>query len=524
FGVVALPPAIEPAAVVPRPAELLPALLFAIACVGYLRKGNWRNWPFEAWLVAALLVNVGGQTLFVSFSRDSFDTLGVAAHGLKLLGYAFVLCGLVASIYEIYRQLERGTVLIRHSNTALMNEVEERKTAVRLARANEEKYRRILAAIWEGYFETDLAGNLTFVNESMVRLLGYEADELRGMNYRQYTAESSRRSVFEAFNRVYRNGEPVDVFGWTVLQRDGEPRFVEASACPIRGPDDEIVGFRGILRDVTARRRAEERLEERTRALARSNEELRQFAHVASHDLREPLRMVAGYTTLLARRYEGQLDEEAHLFIRYVLEGVSRMEALIRSLLGYSRLRTHARPFEAVSAQEALAWAIASLETAIDEADALVTHDPLPPVCADPTQLGQLFQNLLANAIKFRGHARLRVHVSAERRGPEWIFRVRDNGIGIDPEDGGRIFEIFQRLHGGDEYDGTGIGLAICKRIVERHGGEIWMRSTPGNGASFYFSLPAWTDVEVASEGAAHAVGAAAAGNGAAGVDGALLP
>lgn len=495
FGLVRLPPAVAPQALVPRPAELVPGALFAVALVGYLRKGNWRSWPFEVWLVPALLVSSASQVLFMALSRHPLDTSAVVAHGLKIAGYGFVLVGLIASIRGIYRQLERSALLIRHANTALRAEIEERIAAEHAARENEEKVQRVLSAIREGYFEMDLAGNLTFANEAMCELLGWSAEELHGMNYRQYTADSALETLQETFRRIYRTGESARLFRWAVVREDGGRRFLEASACPVRDAAGEIVGFRGVARDVTARREAEECLERRTRALARSNDELRQFAHVASHDLREPLRMVAGYTSLLARRYEKTLDEEGRQYIAYALQGVERMQALIRSLLDYARVRTHSGRVRPVSAEQAFRWAVSNLEGAIEEAGATVTCGPLPRVQADPTQLGQLLQNLLSNALKFRGPEPLRVHVSAERRGEEWAFCVRDNGIGIEPEHAPRIFEIFQRLHAHDEIEGTGIGLAICKRIVERHGGEIWVRSVPGEGAAFHFTLPTATGV-----------------------------
>ncbi len=310
------------------------------------------------------------------------------------------------------------------------------------------------------------------------------------MNYRRYTEEPYSSALFDTFDSVYRTGEPVSTFGWEIIRGDGSRRYAEASAAPIREPNGEIVGFRGIIRDVTDRRQAETQLEQRSRELARSNDELRQFTSIASHDLQEPLRMVAGYTHLLARRYEGQLDDEADQFFRYAVDGVQRMQRLIRDLLSYSRVQTHGREPETVDAGEPLAWALSNLETAISEARGEITRDPMPIVRADPTQLGQLFENLIANAVKFRGGRPLRVHVGVERRPREWVFSVRDNGIGIDLQYQGRIFEIFQRIHPGDELEGTGIGLAICKRIVDRHGGRLWVESVQGSGATFYFTLP----------------------------------
>jgi PAS domain S-box-containing protein len=239
------------------------------------------------------------------------------------------------------------------------------------------------------------------------------------------------------------------------------------------------------------RRRAEESLRLHAQELARSNEELQQFAYVASHDLQEPLRMVASYTQLLGRRYKGKLDADADEFIRYAVDGVNRMQRLIQDLLAYSRVGTRGREFKPVEAGKALERALANLQVLVNETQATVDVGPLPAVLADETQLAQLFQNLVGNALKFRGEQPPRVEVRAEPRGSEWRFSVRDNGIGIDPQYFERIFIIFQRLHGKEEYPGTGIGLAICKKIVERHGGRIGLESQPGQGTTFWFTLPA---------------------------------
>jgi PAS domain S-box-containing protein len=489
LGFVALPPAIHPGAQIPRPAELIPGALFGVTLAGYLVKGNWRSRPFEVWLVAALLLAFASQTLFMSLSSESLDAFSTGGHLLRVASYALILIGLVSSMFGLYRQVERSTYVIRHANEALRGEIEERKIAEDAARESEEKYRTILETIQEWYYEVDLAGNFTFANDSLARLLGYEVGELERMNYRRYTEDPYSRAVFETFNHVYRTGEVVESFGWEILCKDGGRRYAEASAGAIEDAAGEIVGFRGIVRDVTPRRRAEEKLKQRSHELARTNEELRQFASVASHDLQEPLRMVAGYTQLLARRYQGQLDEEADQFIGYAVDGVTRMQNLIEDLLSYSRIQTHGRAFEPVSALESLDWALTNLKCGIEEADAIVTQDELPVVQADPSQLGQLFQNLIANSMKFRGECRLRIHIGAQRGTGEWVFSVRDNGIGLDPQYGSRIFEIFQRLHPQDEYEGTGIGLAICKRIVERHAGRIWVESMPGHGATVYFTF-----------------------------------
>ncbi|MGO8761249.1 MAG: sensor histidine kinase [Desulfobaccales bacterium] len=241
--------------------------------------------------------------------------------------------------------------------------------------------------------------------------------------------------------------------------------------------------------ELDERRRAEQRMAQYAGELARSNAELEQFAYVASHDLQEPLRMVASFTQLLARRYRGQLDKDADEFIGFAVDGATRMQSLINDLLAYSRVGTRGKPFVPTDCGAVLQMALDNLTRSVEESGAVITHDLLPTVPGDEVQLTQLFQNLIANAIKFRGRETPRIHVSVENQGPQWVFAVRDNGIGIAPEQQERIFMIFQRLHHRSEFPGTGIGLAICKKIVERHGGRIWVESKPGEGAAFYFSL-----------------------------------
>jgi signal transduction histidine kinase len=235
---------------------------------------------------------------------------------------------------------------------------------------------------------------------------------------------------------------------------------------------------------------ARDRLNSHAEELARANAELQKFAYVASHDLQEPLRMISSYLQLLERRYKGKLDQDADDFIAFAVDGARRMQGLINDILQLSRLGTREKSLSAIDCEAILEQALTNLRASIEGTGAQVTHDPLPRITADPTQLVQLFQNLVGNAIKFRGQADPLIHVSAERNGAAWLFSVRDNGIGIDRQYFDRIFGIFQRLHGRGEYPGTGIGLAICRKIVEGHGGRIWVESEPGKGTTFYFTVP----------------------------------
>jgi PAS domain S-box-containing protein len=243
------------------------------------------------------------------------------------------------------------------------------------------------------------------------------------------------------------------------------------------------------IEDVTERKQVEARLMGAMADLERSNKDLEQFAYVASHDLQEPLRMVSSYTQLLAQHYEGRLDEKAKKFMNYAVDGAVRMQRLINDLLTYSRIGTQGKPLETTDTHAMLGEAIRNLATLIEEKHAIITNDALPTVMADASHLMQVFQNLISNAIKFQGENVPHIHVSAQDKGLEWVFSIRDNGIGIEKQYADRVFVIFQRLHTRQEYPGTGIGLAVCKRIVERHGGRIWFESEPSKGSAFFFTM-----------------------------------
>jgi light-regulated signal transduction histidine kinase (bacteriophytochrome) len=294
----------------------------------------------------------------------------------------------------------------------------------------------------------------------------------------------------QSLKNIFESDESLDI-EFRVIWPDFSVHWLAAKGRGHRSPEGLPTNVQGVLMDVTARKESEALLN-KVNELKRSNEELGEFAYVASHDLQEPLRMVASYTQLLSRRYKGKLDADADEFIGFAVDGATRMQKLIQDLLAYSRIGTQGEAFHETSSESALLLALDNLSGAIEDSGAQVTHDPLPDVIADEGQLNQLFQNLVGNAIKYQAPGIPRIHVSAARQGAKkWMFSVKDNGLGIDPQYFERIFGMFQRLHKREDFAGTGIGLAICKKIVERHGGTISVESQLGSGSNFHFDLAA---------------------------------
>jgi len=361
------------------------------------------------------------------------------------------------------------------------------------ARKEAEEEHSFLASIVESSDATiigkTLDGTILSWNRGAERNTGYRADEVIGKNISMLVPEG-RKGETEMILNTIRQGRRLELFETRRIRKDGSIMDVSLTISPIADSAGTIIGASSIGRDITARKKAEAKLRSYASDLKLRNEELEQFAYVASHDLQEPLRMVASYVQLLKRRYEGRLDEDADEFIHYAVDGASRMQMLINDLLAFSRVSTRGKPFEETDTEALLEQTLRDLKIQIEESDAVVTHDPLPVVMADESQLSQVFQNLISNAIKFHGSDAPRVHVSAQQSGDAWIFSVKDNGIGIEPQYFDRIFVIFQRLHSKAEYPGTGIGLAICKRIIERHGGRIRVASEPGEGSTFFFTIP----------------------------------
>jgi PAS domain S-box-containing protein len=372
---------------------------------------------------------------------------------------------------------------------AVYDDITAQRNAEERLRESEARFRQTFELAASGIAHV-IDGRFIRVNKSLCEILGYPEKVLLGKNVKEISHPEDR-DVTDSQRARIRTGEIESArFEKRYIRADGRVVWVDLAVALVRDvfgvPQYEIA----IFDDITERKNAEAALRQAHEELKRSNAELEQFAYVASHDLQEPLRMVASYTQLLGRRYESKLDSDAREFMAYIVDGATRMKQLIEDLLAYSRVGTKSEGFKPVSSEAALRRALFSLRAAIDESGAVVTHDTMPTVHADEVQLGQLFQNLMGNALKFRSASVPRIHIAVKHLEQEFHFEVRDNGIGIEPQYFERIFMVFQRLHNKGEYPGTGIGLAICKKVIERHGGRIWVESRPGEGSSFHFTLP----------------------------------
>jgi PAS domain S-box-containing protein len=370
----------------------------------------------------------------------------------------------------------------------ISEDITELKRAEAELRRGEERLQSILDNTTAVIYVKDRKGRYLLVNRQYEETFGVRRKEVKGKTDYDLFPRAMAEEFRANDRRVLESNAPQELEE-CAPHADGPHTYLSVKF-PLRDEHGQPYALCGISTDISGRKRSEEELRRLAGDLQRSNTELEQFAYIASHDLQEPLRMIASYTQLLERRYKDRLDDDAREFIAYAVDGARRMQTLINDLLLYSRVGTRARAFEPVETATAFAHALDNLQVAVEEAGAQVTHDTLPAVNGDLTQLTQLLQNLLGNALKFRAAAPPRIHLSAERQGEEWLFRVRDNGIGIAPEDSERIFLVFQRLHSREEYSGTGIGLAVCQKIVERHGGRIWVESQVGQGATFCFTLP----------------------------------
>ncbi|MEI7433176.1 MAG: PAS domain S-box protein [Methanomicrobiales archaeon] len=365
----------------------------------------------------------------------------------------------------------------------------ERKLAEEAQVASEIRYRRLFETAQDGILILDAdTGQIVEVNPFLITMLGFSRDQFLGKKiweiglFKDIVANKENFEELQRKEYVRYEDMPIETAG-------GKRIAVEFLSNVYTVNNKKVIQCN--IRDITVRKKLEEDLVLKAAELARSNIELQQFAYVASHDLQEPLRAISGFTELLVKRYHGKIDEKADKYLDFITEGTLRMQQMIQDLLTYSRVQTQVHEYVMTDSNTSLDLALSDLQVATKEHNAVITSDPLPLIYADQEQITKMFQNLVGNAIKFhKPGVTPNIHISAKQDEKSWIFSVSDNGIGIDPQYAERIFKIFQRLHTRDEYPGTGIGLAICKRIAEQHGGTIWTEPVPGSGSTFYFTIP----------------------------------
>jgi PAS domain S-box-containing protein len=394
--------------------------------------------------------------------------------------------------------------------TAAIRDISVRKTAEEHLVQMESRYRGLLEAAPDAMVVVNQGGEIVLVNVQAEKQFGYSRDELVGQKVKNIIPQGfaerliadATRSTVDAL--AQQMGMGIELSG---RRKDGSEFPIEIMLSPLESPEGILVT--AAIRNISARKKSEEdnaelerRVVERTKELAvanrvleESNVELKQFAYVASHDLQSPLRSISGFVELLRLEYQEKLDDQAQDWIRRTVQSVEQMQTLIRDLLSYSRVDARARPFTLIPFSDIVKAALTQLDSSIRDSGAEVTWDPLPSIMGDRSQLVQLMQNLIGNGLNYRGDQPPRIHISAKRSEAEWTFSVRDNGIGIDPKHHEQIFEIFKRLHDEKEYPGTGIGLAVCRRVVNRHGGRIWVESAPGRGSTFCFTIPEGTEL-----------------------------
>lgn len=408
----------------------------------------------------------------------------------------------LVSVYTVIRLIEFLTValnlpdpaILEQANQDLAQEVESRQKAEQELEKERLFLKTMLDNLSVGVIACDEEGTLALFNPASQKIFGVSKPLQAQQWAKHYNLFYPDGKTYLAeqdipLSRAFR-GETFTEMEITTISQDSQPLSLVTNGCPIVDHNGEKFGAVVTIRDVTEGKQAEAQLNQLNADLLQSNQELEQFAYVASHDLQEPLRMVKSFTELLARRYQGQLDDKADRYMDYITDGAMRMQTLISDLLAYSRAGRFDLALQPTHLEEVVEQVRSDLQTVIQTKDAKIEMDSLPTLHADPTQMRQLMQNLIANAIKYCEADFPIVQIRATSAQDSWTISVQDNGIGIDPQYAERIFVIFQRLHNKDDYSGTGIGLAICKKIVERHGGTIWVDSQAGEGATFSFTMP----------------------------------
>jgi PAS domain S-box-containing protein len=475
-----------------------------------LERGGWDLiisdyvLPRFSGLAALSILKESGQDLpFIIVSGNIGEDIAVGA--MKAGAHDYIIKGNLTRLAPaverelreagMRREKRHAEEALRRSHEELERKVEERtaelSVAFELLKNNEEKFRSVAQTASDAIISSDSRGNIIFWNSGAETIFGYMAEEVTGKpfafivpeRFKEYHQKGMDRAVSKG--ALTTSGKSLETTG---VRKDGSEFPLELSVA--RWETKEGVFFTTIIRDTTERKEAEKERERLIEELERSNVELEQFAYIASHDLQEPLRMVSSYVQLISNRYKDKLDKDADDFIAFIVNGTTQMQTLLKDLLALSRVGARNEPLELTDLNSVLDKAVINLKRVIDKNHAEIKYENLPAVYADEMQMIQIFQNLIGNAAKFRSDKPPLIHISAERKENVWVLLVSDNGIGIDPKYFDRIFLIFKRLHTREKYPGTGIGLAICKKIVERHGGRIWVESEPGKGSTFKFTIP----------------------------------
>lgn len=461
-------------------------ILFILSCGTTHMMSIWTLWHPAYWLSGL----IKSMTAIVSMYA-AFELIPTLPQALALRSPAELEAANQALELEIANR-QQTELALQRLNLELEQRVEQRTKEYK---DSEQRFRSLFEAAPDFIYLLNLKGEIEQVNPAIVQQSGYTESELIDQELIHFltpiSQERSQRELSELLHQRQRETRNEVEF----ICRDTTILTMDCSYNIVGDTQDEDAYILVLQRDISDRKRTEIALQQTNQELLASNQELERFAYLASHDLREPLRMVTSFTRLLSQRYSGQLDPEADQIIGFAVDGATRMEELISDLLEYSRVGQQNQTLDSVDCSTILDRSLNNLQLLISETNTEIIRGPLPIILGETRQLIQLFQNLIDNAIVYRGEESPRVEIRAEVQQDQWLFSVKDNGIGIEPQHNERIFDIFQRLHTRQEYPGTGIGLAICHRIVERHGGEIWVESQLGQGATFYFTLPRTTDM-----------------------------
>ncbi|MES2395019.1 MAG: ATP-binding protein [Bacteroidota bacterium] len=389
-------------------------------------------------------------------------------------------------------QIEKTQKALQEANLNLEQRVKERTASLEKTQASlklsEEKYRKLIEEAGDVVYTSDFNGYFTYINPMSIKLTGYTENELIGKHFSEIIDPEWKEKVAKFYKDQFINKIQETLFSFPIITKSGGKKWIEQTVIQQK-IGDRIIGHQAIVRDITERKKSEEEIKQKSEELVRSNQELEQFAYVASHDLQEPLRTIYNFVGLLDKKYSGKTDEEAKEYFKFIVNATFKMQNLIKDLLEFSRVGKN-MSFTAVDCNKILKEVIADLDTSIKESNAKITSAILPVLKGNETELKRLFQNLISNAIKFRKKNVLpEITITVEKKEMEYLFAIKDNGIGIEEKHINKLFIIFQRLHSVEEYPGTGIGLATCKKIVTLHKGKIWVESKLGEGSIFYFTL-----------------------------------